>query len=596
MRHDRGPAWSARFAAWLLAAGAALWLCACFGEDGPRKVAGGTGSEAGDAYGVAWSVVGEKAAASARVTLFVRNDTAQSHPVPYAETKADGEGKFRFAIARDGHYDLEIRSSGDDAILYKKDVRIPAPGETDLGRLSLPASAKFRGRLPAAPTAPTRVWLEGTPYSAAVDSLGEFEFAPLPAGTYQAYSERSVADPNKRGVRVDLGELKLVPGDSIAPPELDTTRADTLKPVKPDSGKPVIPADAVMIEDFADGGEISTYGAIHGGGKWSAKAVGDMPMFPMTGFFDACIKAEGGFLGKSLHVTYSGVLSAGTAIVELDMEADDLIGKVPDTLIFWAKGSGSLRVETLLWTAATAGGTGDRVGNFIMDLSPQWQEFHFPLLPAGNARRPGYIRFLGSGGTEYSLDEIMFKDRDSGATVPEVPAPIMDSVLIENFDDGGEISSYGSVHGDGRWTATAEGGMPMYPTTGTFDAHTTIANGGPGKSLAVAYQGDQSSLKATVELDMGSKDLAGPAPDSLVFWARGRGVLDFDALLWTMPGNASLPARKAKGSLTLTTAWKRYRIPLTAESANRVPGYIRFAGSQGDSFYLNDIHYLFAKP
>lgn len=187
-------------------------------------------------------------------------------------------------------------------------------------------------------------------------------------------------------------------------------------------------------------------------------------------------------------------------------------------------------------------------------------------------------------------------------TVPAVPpldtVPLvrMDSAFIENFDDGGEISSYGRTHGDGRGTATAEGGMPMYPITGGFDDFTTIMNGGAGKSLAVTYSPYLISQKAIVELDMGSKDMTGPVPDSLVFWAKGRGRLLFEALLWVAPTVGSLGAKTASITVTLNAIWTQYRIPVFADSIARRPGYLRFSGSMGQSFFLNEIRYKGVKP
>jgi hypothetical protein len=183
---------------------------------------------------------------------------------------------------------------------------------------------------------------------------------------------------------------------------------------------------------------------------------------------------------------------------------------------------------------------------------------------------------------------------DSIPVVPPldtVPALQMDSVVIENFDDGGEISTYGRTHGSGRWTATAEGGMPMYPTTGTFDAFTTITNGGAGKSLQVAYQPDQTSLKAIVELDMGLKDMVGPAPDSITFWAKGRGRLQMDALLWVPLTVTSAGARGGNFWVILTAEWKQYRFALLDLPVARQSGYLRFSGSQGESFFLDEILY-----
>lgn len=413
MRHDgRGaglPIRKSRGTAIVLAAGALLWLCACLSGEPARKIAGGTGSEAGDAYGVAWSVLGERSSAGARVSLYVNNDTTFAHPTLDIVTTADAQGKFHLTVKRAGIYDLEILAAGEDAILYKKDIRIEVPGETDLGRLSLPASATYRAKLVAPPLGPARIWLDGTPYSAAVDSLGSFAFARLPAGTYRVFSERSTGDSL---VRVDLGSLTLDPGDSIAPPVIDTAHGDTLilDPRPADSVPNVVQRSEVLIEDFTDGGEVSAYGMVNGGGRWTAAAEGTMPIFPTTGSFDDASNTAGGYKGRSLLVSYGEPSNAyGKAIVQMEMGSDTLVGLRPDTLVFWTKGTGILQADVLVWTALGGGSTGIRSGTFSINLTAQWREIRVPLKPGlatVAAGGPGYIRFSGSGGAGYGIDEI----------------------------------------------------------------------------------------------------------------------------------------------------------------------------------------------
>lgn len=414
----------------IFAAIAISWLCACIGQEPGRKVAGGTGSEAGDAYGVAWSVLGEKAAASARVSLYATNDTSYAHPTLQAETRADAKGAFRFGIKREGHYDLEIRAADEDAILYKRGIFLRAGAETDLGRLSLPAAARFRWSLPTPPPGPTRLWLDATPYSAVVDSLGAFAFAPLPAGTYRLFSERIAADSL---VRVDLGDITLNPGDSIVPPVTDSTKPDTIPAVPPldtvivvpplDTVPvvppldtvPVVQIDSVLIENFDDGGEISSYGRKHGNGRWTATAEGGMPMYPITGAFDAFTTVMNGGAGKSLAVAYSPALISQRAIVELDMGSKDMTGPVPDSLVFWAKGRGRLVFEALLWVAPTTGSSGARSAAFTVILTATWKQYRVPVFADSIARRPGYLRFSGSMGQSFFLDEILYKGAKPGS-------------------------------------------------------------------------------------------------------------------------------------------------------------------------------------
>jgi hypothetical protein len=55
-----------------------------------------------------------------------------------------------------------------------------------------------------------------------------------------------------------------------------------------------------------------------------------------------------------------------------------------------------------------------------------------------------------------------------------------DSVRIGNFEDGSGISAYGGLHGSGKWSASAEGGMPMFPVTGMLDSFIGSDGAPPG--------------------------------------------------------------------------------------------------------------------
>lgn len=320
-------------------------------------MAGGTGSEAGDAYGVARSIGGENPAAFARVSLYHSADSLFTHPQPYADTFADSLGRYHFRIRKSGKYDLEIRSHSGDGIRFRACIQLAAPGETDIGGDVLTEPAYFRDRLPARPVSPTRIWLAGTPYSAEVDSLGSFVFGILPKGEFMMFSERSAGDTLERIV---LGNVILLPGDSLAPP-------DTVKIPPADTGKPIviIPSDTVasdtlapgqfMIEDFNDSDAVSNYGRLNGKLKWIPCSVELASMRPFSsatfGSFQTAAKA---YRGKSLEVEYTTLRQdLGKSMVELPMAPLNPNLRTADTLVFYAKGSGSLQAEIELEFMAT---------------------------------------------------------------------------------------------------------------------------------------------------------------------------------------------------------------------------------------------------
>ncbi len=418
-----------RWTGMVLAAGAILWLLACM-EPGhsTQPVAGGTGSEAGDAYGVAWSVGREKVAVAAHVSLYFTADSQFTHPILKAEAETDSAGRFHFAIEKTGAYDLEIRGAAQ-GIQYKRGILLAAKGKTDLGALPLPEAARVRGKLPAKPLSPTRLWLVGTPYSALADSAGNYAFPSLPSGSFVLFSERNAGDTLERAI---LGDLVLNAGDSIAPPA-DTVPRDSIPrdsiprdSIPRDSvprnnidsvasltpyigpGAGTTPVGAFSIEDFSDGGEQSTWGTGHGGCMWSARVAGKVNMTPFTGAFDVNTTATNGYKGRSLTVAYSATDTAGRAIVELSMDPLSSILQQGDTLVFHAKGGGNLRVDLSLafGTAAV------KIGSGLIALPIDWAEFHLAV-PAGTgtAAAGNFIRFSGYGGFGYWLDDIELRPK-----------------------------------------------------------------------------------------------------------------------------------------------------------------------------------------
>ena len=429
MRLDPRPL-RRRLAAILLGLGALLWLLAC-GESGApgKKLAGGTGSEAGDAYGLVWSVGKERAAVAAHVSLYLPSDSEFTHPTLKSETETDSAGRFHLEIKQAGDYDLELRDAAGNEILYQRGCRLPAKGDTNLGTFQLPEAARYRGKLTSKPASPTRLWLEGTPYSALADSAGAFAFPALPPGSFVLFSERNVGDTL---ARVVLGTLELHAGDSIAPPDSvppDTIPRDTIPrdsiprdtipsnhidstvTVQPYSGpgEGTSPIGAFSIEDFSDGGEQSTWGAGHGGCLWSSRTAGQADMSPATGAFDINTTATNGYKGRTLTVAYRAIDSAGRAIVELSMDPLSSILQQGDTLVFHAKGGGKLRVDLNL----DFGDVSVKSAAGLIALSgTAFSEYHLALATGPRTGAvANYIRFSGYGGFGFWLDDIELRPK-----------------------------------------------------------------------------------------------------------------------------------------------------------------------------------------
>ncbi|MDB5102484.1 MAG: hypothetical protein JWP91_173 [Fibrobacteres bacterium] len=397
----------------LLYLAAILWLTACIGE-GPSSptepVAGGSGSEAGDAYGRVRSIGSERNEAGAKVLLYRTADSLYGHPSWIASASADSVGGYRIHALPAGTYDLEIRGRAGESVLYRRGLVHSGKADSDFGTDTLSQSARFKGRVPGLADS-TILWLAGTPYSARPDSLGAFRFDSLPKGPFVVVSERVSA-----GVvtHATLMVVTLQPGDStIYVPPSDTSTQPPIDTVpKPSSY-------GLLLEDFEDGNATNLFPGIGPGvGAWSSETMGvGATIVPSTENLSGGITSAGAYRGKSMMITYALPLGYGPkdwirTVMDMSGAPADL-GKA-DTLSLFAKGSGRIHVE-IFWKD----GTGWLSAWTAMDLSPDWKEYRFPTRNAGitdkGLKTILRVQIGGYNGTGFWMDDIRLRGTGIGA-------------------------------------------------------------------------------------------------------------------------------------------------------------------------------------
>jgi hypothetical protein len=410
--------------AFLLSVGALLWLSACFeGESHGGKVAGGgTGSEAGDAYG---RLRGDSTlgGALARITLYRSADSLHPAPEAVAAVTADTLGNYRFPAPEAGSYDLEFRGNACECgnrdfgrgLVYRRMVRIGSRGHTDLGSDSLTPSLRLSGKLDRI-HAGRRVRLALTPYTAAVDSAGSFLFPAVPRGQYDLMLDETAAAPARTlgavtleaGIDAERDYRTLpdtVPADTTKVP-VDTTKVpvDTTKVTPVDTTKPLLPPTWVWVDDFSDIGLVSLLGRTYGGGRWTVTPTGRTPLTYLP-------DTAGAYSGRSLHVTFlpdpSKPVTADTghvrATLPLGSGTPDL--SRTDTLAIKARGKGELDL-TLYWNTQS----GEASFTYTLVLGGSWKEYRqfTRVMEKSGLRLTTMVRMEISArsGTEYWLDDI----------------------------------------------------------------------------------------------------------------------------------------------------------------------------------------------
>ncbi len=390
----------------LLLSGTALfWGCT-------DHVAGGSGSEAGEAFQV--SLVDPSMNALVNGHLNIYREKAPGAFLPAekvaAATSRKGDSRIDFFLEySDTPYVLEFLGPELDigTLLLHVIHRKTSPFQLD--EVIVENVAVFQGTVTSSGGKPVQILLLGTPYTTGVDPDGRFQMK-VAAGDYRV------------AVNVDMDTISewLFWDDVAVPPAF--VLEDTLS---------VTPGE-MLFEDFDDGDIYNKYSSLLGVGAWHIfddSAMGGnsrlVPDLPSEEYFRKAVTETGAFKGKSLRVEYvigDAELPNNTSpFVSLRLSLGDVAFDLSglDTIGFQAKGNGTVWLQVKL----EENNLPTYEASIRFDVTPEWREYKFAvdtlrIYRGGKFQSnmkwpdcPHFIRevlFFPNSGTELWLDNIRF--------------------------------------------------------------------------------------------------------------------------------------------------------------------------------------------
>lgn len=286
-------------------------------------IAGGTGSEAGEAIGHAVYTSGQPVI-NGRIIVYQQSDTVFSFPTPVDTLSTNSQGYFSFK-QDPGSYAIEIRS--DVFAAFQKGILIIAKQKDSIGVITLDSAVTISGAVRSAGELPVSMWAIGTPYSAAVAGTGAFTFQSIPQGNYTLVAKYF----DGSYYHYSLGLSVTISTDLGG--KLDTITTDL---------------NEIVLDNFDDGDKYCNFREILGGSNWHCNTDGQSQIFPTAeNFADSLVTAQA-YKGKSLHVKYvldSMVNPPWVQVLSRIGDGDSYDLSLLDTISFWAKGDGEIKVE-----------------------------------------------------------------------------------------------------------------------------------------------------------------------------------------------------------------------------------------------------------
>lgn len=360
-----------------------VWLLASCGTETTTAGGGGFGGEtiSGVVVGVSGRGVG---GASVRLRASGSLDAAA-----LSEGTTDGAGRFRLELPEGATFRLEVAGrEGTDSVRTLADLD---HGQSP-GRLLAVASTPRRVRLldGSGSPLPATVGLYGLGRSLAADDSGFLDLSNLPAA--DLWMRATLPDGTMRDVFVPQG--------------VEEVRAEA----------------GWLLDDFEGGSSRTRLGILTGGGWWyvASEGVDSTSSRDIASMRDT-LDRHGG--RASLHArfvfpeTSPGYGLAGFHFGATERTLVDLSGF--DSLEFWAKGSGPVRVE---FVVDTVGGVASHA--VVLDLDSTWTRHvvtsgSLAPIDAGrrwevDSRRVRFLQFIVFRPTQFRLDDLRY----FGAKVP----------------------------------------------------------------------------------------------------------------------------------------------------------------------------------
>jgi hypothetical protein len=387
----------------LLAAAVLMFLVVSCSQD-PEKVTGG-GSEIPNEVAGAVISLDQGPAEGARVLLVsgaFNPDSISTASFGMSNSivdtaYADDAGSFAFTGVEEGDYYIEVLAKGGGGIDVSNPFTVTddPDAEYDIGNLRLTRPAVLRGRLYSGESVKDLL-LTGTHSRAEVANDGTFFFPALWRGMYRLTA--AYADNDRK---------LLLPPFVVTMGAGDTATLDSL----------VLDRDVITLFNFEDDDPRNLLRGIAfsedktGVGNWyvsrDTELGGGSEVLP-DGFpaaYSDALESAGAYQGRSLHVRFNmgpyftdrnGVNHAPYASIGLELGDRHYDFTGMEQLTFYARGSGSVRVQFISDIPAGSGGH---------------MEYEFTLSPAWNkvTVTPGDIRFVLSTvqvSDEWSWDEV----------------------------------------------------------------------------------------------------------------------------------------------------------------------------------------------
>ena len=353
-------------------------------------IAGGTGSEAGEAIGYAVLSSGQPVI-NGRIIVYQESDSVFTLPTPVDTFFTNSEGYFSFK-QNEGSYAIEIRS--DAFAAFQKGIQIIAKQQDSIGVITLDSAVTISGAVRSAGELPVSMWVIGTPYSAAVAGTGAFTFQSIPQGNYTLVAKYFDGSYYYYSLGLSVHFSADLGG------KLDTITTDL---------------NEIVLDNFDDGDKYSNFREILGESNWHCNTDGYSQIFPTTESFTDSLVTNQAYKGKSLHVTYildSTVNPSWVQVISRIGDGDSYDFSLLDTISFWAKGDGEIKVEI-----AQSDQSSFKSIHTVLTVSNTWTLYK--LVPANfeyTTNISGWdelktmvnrVIFNGiSGGSEFWLDDI----------------------------------------------------------------------------------------------------------------------------------------------------------------------------------------------
>lgn len=377
-------------------------LLGFFGCGNDSGHAGGPGSETTN--GIFASVVLENGAPAAfagislRKADFISGDTSGAELPP--DFHADSLGAFELENLDSGNYRLTITHSGHVSSIEVRYENVPVV----LERINLKLPGRITGKvdLENPEGKPFWVGVYGIDRLARTDSAGNFELRNIPAGNLDAF----ILSNDRDSVLADTGIAVEASGTS-----------SWFHEAFPDTGKDTLSKDTIvrtLYEDFEDSAAFAAKGWYFSDDSSIATI-----QFPSDYAWNGVVSdaERGSHVFRGFYTTPANAVSSGYVIfgTRISDGGTDLSGL--DSISFYAKGSGSVRVAFERWEA----NADDNLKAWTSDipLSDDWKLYTVTpedfLSPENDTLSTGWesvrknvtrFHFFGIDGSELALDEI----------------------------------------------------------------------------------------------------------------------------------------------------------------------------------------------